>query len=105
MRRLLTIAAALLAFVGAAHALDDDFKEEQFRLSGAISRVWTDAAGGVEIRKIPGWQLDPNCPRERWGEGECKGGQGYFLFQGRWDRDVWFASCLMFGAKCDNAAC
>ena len=82
MKRLLMIAAAALAFAGAAHGLEDVVQEQTYRLNGKPVQLWTDANNDVEMRYIPGWQLDPKCPRERWGE-DCNGGQGFLFFIGR----------------------
>jgi hypothetical protein len=82
MKRLMMITAAVLAFAGAAHGLEDIVKEQTYRLNGKPAQMWTDAQMDVEMRFIPGWQLDPNCPQVRWGDEECNGGQGFLFFIG-----------------------
>ena len=89
MKRLLMITAAVLAFAGAVDASAQDLsgqdgstQEQTYRMNGKPVQVWTDDKGEVEMRLIPGWQLDPKCPRERWGE-DCNGGQGFLFFIGR----------------------
>ena len=81
MKRLLMIAAAVLAFAGAAHGLEDVVQEQTYRLNNHWVQVWRDDKGEVEMRFIPGWQLQ--CPHARWGDDDCNGGQGFLLFIGR----------------------
>jgi hypothetical protein len=83
MKRLLMAVMAVLALVGAAHGLEDDFQEQLFRLNHKLVRVWTDVEGAVEMRYVPGWQLLPECrDKSKWGD-ECNGGQGFLFFEGR----------------------
>jgi hypothetical protein len=78
------LAAALLAFSGTAHGLEEVVEMKTYRMNGKPVQVWTDAHMDVEMRFIPGWQLDPKCPRARWGEDDCPpgGGQGFLFFEG-----------------------
>lgn len=87
MKRLLLIAVAMLAFAGAAPAQDlsgqdGSIQEQTYRLNGKPVRVWTDDKMDVEMRFIPGWQLQ--CRQAQWGSDDCPGGgQGYLFFTGR----------------------
>jgi hypothetical protein len=77
-------------------------KEERHRLDGKLVRVWTDEKYAVEIRYIPGWQLDPKCPQSRWGELDCNGGQGFLLFYGQWKDGVLSGSARLDRDGCDQ---
>lgn len=67
--------AAQDALTSAVHS-----KDPRYYVDGRVARIVTEQM--IEIRLIPGWQLDPKCPESRWGEDECNGGLGYLLFNG-----------------------
>jgi hypothetical protein len=99
VKRLLLIGVALVALTSGANALTDEVTEKLYRLGPKVVRMWTDNKGSIEIRLIPGWQLDPKCPESRWGEDECNGGQGFLLFHGTW----WNGTARLDRDGCDEA--
>jgi hypothetical protein len=82
MNRLLLTAAALLALTGVADAKSNTFKTaHSYHYEGEFVWVFTEDEERFEVRYIPGWKLDPKCPRRGWGA-DCNGGMGYILFEG-----------------------
>jgi hypothetical protein len=116
--RKLAIALAILITAAAAA----DAKERRYRsyLDGHLVKAWIDyeyhldghlvkillksddIRDGIEIRLVPGWELDPTCPPNKWGEGICAGGQGYFLFEGRWNKGRLSGTARLDRDGCDE---
>jgi hypothetical protein len=79
MKRLLLIAAALLALTNGA----DAFEERRYTWGGAVVRMLEFEDGEVEIRLMPGWQVDPKCPKSELADA-CDAAMGIVLFSGNW---------------------
>ena len=116
MKRLVLIATALLILTSAAAA---DVKERRYRyyLDGHLVKAWThyryhfdghlvktltEGDDDLEIRYVPGWQLDPTCPPSKWGE-DCNGGMGFLLFRGQWKDGVLSGDARLDRDGCDES--
>ena len=78
MKRVLPIAAALLALTSVADAGD-----RYYSFGGGIVRMMEFEDGEVELRLVPGWQLDPKCRQSELADA-CDAAGGMVLFSGRW---------------------
>jgi hypothetical protein len=87
----------LLALMGSAAIAEGD---PRYYVDGKLARVIEDG-GLIEIRLIPGWQLDPACPPEKWGE-DCNGGQGFLLFHGVPSDEFWDGEARLDHTGCDK---
>jgi hypothetical protein len=125
MKHPFLIATALLALTGVAAAADAKERLYRYYLDGHLVKAWTRYCYGldghlvkhgysdgssrrkkedyrsVEIRLVPGWQLDPTCPPSKWGK-DCAGGQGYLLFEGQWKDGVLSGSARLDRDGCDE---
>jgi hypothetical protein len=115
MKHLFLIATALLALTGVAAAADVKERLYRYYLDGHLVKAWTRYCygldghlvkvyandGWIELRLVPGWQLDPTCPPSKWGE-DCNGGQGYLLFNGQWKDGVLSGSARLDRDGCDE---
>jgi hypothetical protein len=111
------IATALAVLITAASAADAKDRRYRYYLDGHLVKAWsyypyhldghlvktlTEGDVDLEIRLVPGWQLDPTCPPSKWGEGHCAGGQGYFLFEGRWNNGILSGTARLDRDGCDE---
>jgi hypothetical protein len=115
--RKLAIATALAVLITAAA----DAKDRRYRyyLDGHLVKAWsyypyhldghlvktlTEGDVDLEIRLVPGWELNPTCPPSKWikGEGDCSGGRGFLLFEGQWKDGVLSGSARLDRDGCDE---
>jgi hypothetical protein len=99
------VALAMPAAAGTTQLFDENGNHigamATYSLDGKPVEFWGEDDGSVEIRLVPGWKLDPNCSKEKWGE-DCNGGQGFVMFKGNWSENSLNGDARLDRKGCEN---